>query len=227
MNTTNRYHRSILQGIARRAMLERGLLPDFSNAALAELARLQTRAGTLDSPAEGPDGIHDMRSALWASIDNNDSRDLDQLTVAEEMEHGNVKILVAIADVDSFVKKGSALDEHAGHNTTSVYTAAEIFPMLPEKISTDLTSLNFDQDRLSVVIEMLVDPDGVIQDSRIYRARVRNHAKLAYNSVAAWLENREVVPDAIAAVEGLAENLELQDQAAQRMKDLRHEQGAL
>src|SRR5215207_6309448 len=226
MNTTNKYHRSILQDIARRAMLERGLLPDFSPAAFAELARLQTRAGTLDGPADGPDGIRDMRSALWASIDNDDSRDLDQLTVAEEMDNGSVKILVAIADVDSYVKKGSALDDHAGHNTTSVYTAAEIFPMLPEKISTDLTSLNFDQDRLAIVIEMLVDPDGVIQD-RLYRARVRNHAKLAYKSVAAWLENREAIPDALAAVEGLAENLELQDQAAQRMKDLRHEQGVL
>ena len=227
MNTTNKYHRSILQSIARRAMLERGLLPDFSSEALAELARLQARAGTLDGPAGDPDGIRDMRSTLWASIDNDDSRDLDQLTVAEEMDNGSVKILVAIADVDSLVKKGSALDEHAGHNTTSVYTAAEIFPMLPEKISTDLTSLNFDQDRLSVVIEMLVDADGVVQDSRIYRARVRNHARLAYNSVAAWLENREEIPDAIAAVEGLAENLELQDRAAQRMKDLRHDQGAL
>src|ERR1044071_6707194 len=110
MNTNNKYHRSILQSIARRAMLERGLLPDFSSEALAELASLQTRAPTPDGPAEEPNGILDMRGALWASIDNDDSRDLDQLTVAEEMDNGSVKILVAIADVDSFVKKGSALD---------------------------------------------------------------------------------------------------------------------
>ena len=125
---------------------------------------------------------------LWASIDNDDSRDLDQLTVAEAMPGGKVKILVAIADVDSLVKDGSAIDEHARHNTTSVYTAAEIFPMLPEKISTDLTSLNFNEDRLSIVVEMVVGADGSLEDSKIYRAWVRNHAKLAYNSVAAWLD---------------------------------------
>jgi len=202
-------------------MAERGLAPNFSEAALAEAAAM--------APATAPSGpeLRDLRDLLWASIDNDDSLDLDQLSVAVPAAGDSITILVAIADVDALVKAGSAIDAHARANTTSVYTAAEIFPMLPEKISTDMTSLNFDQDRLSVVIEMLVDPDGVVQDSQIYRARVRNHAKLAYNSVAAWLENREAIPDAIAAVEGLAENLELQDQAAQRMKDLRHDQGAL
>ena len=227
MNTNNKYHRSILQGIARRAMLERGLLPDFSTEALAELAMLQTRTGPLDVPADGPHRIQDMRSLLWASIDNDDSRDLDQLTVAEAMDAGKVKIMVAIADVDSFVKKASAIDDHARHNTTSVYTAAEIFPMLPEKVSTDLTSLNFNEDRFSIVIEMLVDAGGVLQESHIYRAWVHNHAKLAYNSVAAWLDNKGAIPDAVVAAKGLAENLELQDRAAQSMKNLRHVHGAL
>jgi exoribonuclease-2 len=227
MNITTKYHRSILQSVARRAMLERGLLPDFSTEALAELARLQLRAGTLDGPVDGPSEIHDLRSLLWASIDNDNSRDLDQLTVAEALDTGKVKLRVAIADVDSFVKKGSAIDEHARHNTTSVYTAAEIFPMLPEKVSTDLTSLNFNEDRASIVIEMLVEADGALQESQIYRARVRNHAKLAYNSAAAWLDNRGAIPDAIAAVKGLAENLELQDRVAQSMKNLRHVHGAL
>jgi len=179
MNANNQYHRSILRSIARRVMLERGLLPDFSSEALAELGRLQTPAGTENATAEGVPGIRDLRNLLWSSIDNNDSRDLDQLTVAEAASTDKVKILVAIADVDSSVRKGSAIDEHARHNTTSVYTAAEIFPMLPEKISTDLTSLNFSQDRLSIVVEMAVDPDGSIQGSHIYRAWVRNHAKLA------------------------------------------------
>src|SRR5258705_8666369 len=160
MNTNKKFHRSILQSIARRAMLERGLLPDFSPEALAELGRLQLPTVTADGPAEGPLGIRDMRNLLWASIDNDDSRDLDQLTVAEAMSTDKVKILVAIADVDSFVKKGSAIDEHARHNTTSVYTAAEIFPMLPEKVSTDVKSLNFNQDRLSIVVEMVVGADG-------------------------------------------------------------------
>ena len=227
MDTNKKYHRSILQSIARRAMLERGLFPDFSTEALGELAKLQIPKVAADAPAEAPLEIRDMRNLLWASIDNDDSRDLDQLTVAEEMDTGNVKILVAIADVDSFVKKESAIDEHARHNTTSVYTAAEIFPMLPERVSTDITSLNFNQDRLSIVVEITVGTDGSLQESHIYRAWVCNHAKLAYNSVAAWLENKGAIPPAILAVEGLAENLRLQDRVAQRMKNLRHVHGAL
>jgi ribonuclease R len=227
MNTNNKYHRSILQSIARRAMLERGLLPDFSNEALAELDRLHIPAVTANRQDNGPPGLRDMRNLLWASIDNDDSRDLDQLTVAEALPAGRTKILVAIADVDSSVKKGSAIDEHARRNTTSVYTATEIFPMLPERVSTDVTSLNFNKDRLSIVVEIMVGADGSVQESHIYRAWVHNHAKLAYNSVAAWLENKGAIPPAILAVEGLAENLRLQDRVAQSMKNLRHIQGAL
>src|SRR6185436_1585996 len=185
MNANNKYHRSILQSIAHRAMLERGLLPDFSNEALAELERLQTH---LDQPAKDSPGIRDMRNLLWASIDNDDSRDLDQLTVAEAISGGKIRVMVAIADVDSLVKDGTALDKHARHNTTSVYTAARIFPMLPERLSTDLTSLNLNEDRLAVVIEMEVDADGSLPDSRIFRGRVCNRAKLAYNNIAAWLQ---------------------------------------
>ena len=227
MNANNKYHRSILQSIARRAMLERGLLPDFSIEALAELGRLQIPAATEAGSAKGPFGIRDLRGLLWASIDNDDSRDLDQLTVAEAISTDKVKILVAIADVESFVKKGSAIDEHARHNSTSVYTAAEIFPMLPEKLSTDVTSLNFNQDRLAIVVEMVVSSDGSLEDSKIYKAWVRNHAKLAYNSVAAWLEKKSDIPEDVTAVPGLTENLQLQDRAAQSMKKLRHLHGAL
>ena len=221
MKANNQNHRSLLQSIAHRAMLERGLLPDFSKEALAELDRLQHSAA-IDSNT-----IRDMRNLMWASIDNDDSRDLDQLTVAEALPAGKVKILVAIADVDSSIIDGSAIDQHARNNTTSVYTAAEIFPMLPEKISTDITSLNFNEDRLSIVTEMVVAADGSIKDTKIYRARVHNYAKLAYNSVAAWLENNGPVPEAISAVKGLAENLQMQDRAAQSMKNLRHVHGAL
>jgi ribonuclease R len=227
MNTNQQYHRSILQSIAHRAMLERGLLPDFSIEALAELAKLRIPVVTGDNAADELREIRDLRNMLWASIDNDDSRDLDQLTVAEALPAGGTKILVAIADVDSSVKDGSAIDEHACHNTTSVYTAAQIFPMLPEKVSTDVTSLNFNQDRLSIVIEMTVGTDGSVQESHIYRAWVRNHAKLAYNSAAAWLENKGAIPPEIAAVHGLAENLRLQDRVAQDMKKLRHLHGAL
>ena len=173
------------------------------------------------------DPIRDLRHLLWASIDNDDSRDLDQLTVVEGQEGGNVKILVAIADVDSVVKDGSAIDDHARNNTTSVYTAAEIFPMLPEKVSTDITSLNLNEDRLAIVVEMLIGTDGAIQESAIFKSWVRNHAKLAYNQVAAWLEKKGDIPAEISAVQGLAENLLLQDRAAQSLKNLRHLNGAL
>ena len=221
MNENEKHHRAILQSIAQRAMLERGLLPDFSAEALAELGKIQ-------APAEmNGEAVRDLRDLLWASIDNDDSLDLDQLTVAEAMPGDKVKILVAVADVDSLVRNGSAIDEHARHNTTSVYTAARIFPMLPEKLSTDLTSLNFNEDRLSIVVEMVIGADGSLQDSDIYRARVRNHAKLAYNSVAAWLEGNGTVPEAIVARNGLDENLRMQDRIAQSMKNFRHVHGAL
>ena len=222
MHSNDQQHRTLLQSIAHRAMIERGLLPDFSAAALAELDKIQAAAG-----ATNAESIRDLTDLLWASIDNDDSRDLDQLTVAETLPGGNVKIRVAVADVDALVKDGSAIDEHARHNTTSVYTAAEIFPMLPEALSTDLTSLNFAEERLAVVVEMVVGADGALLGSDIYRARVRNHAKLAYHSVAAWLEGNGALPDGIAAVKGLAENLRVQDRIAQSLKNLRHAHGAL
>jgi exoribonuclease-2 len=202
-------------------MLERGLLPDFSAEALAELARIPASAAT-----DG-EGVRDLRHLLWASIDNDDSLDLDQLTVAETMPGDQVKILVAVADVDSIVRNGSAIDDHARHNTTSVYTAATIFPMLPDRLSTNLTSLNFDEDRPVIVIDMVIGADGSQQASDIYRARVRNHAKLAYDSLASWFEGKDSVPAAIASVNGLDENLRVQDRVAQRMKNLRHLHGAL
>lgn len=221
MNTQDQQHRAILQNIAHRAMLERGLLPDFSSAALAELDQSPT-------PVAGDDQtIRDQRDLLWASIDNDDSRDLDQLTSVAALPNDKAKIRVAVADVDVLVKNGSAIDDHARHNTTSVYTAAMIFPMLPERLSTDRTSLNLAEDRLAVVVEMVIDADGALQASDIYRARVRNRAKLAYNSVAAWLTGDGAVPAEIAAVNGLAESLRLQDQIAQRLKQLRHVHGAL
>ena len=202
-------------------MLERRLLPDFSPEALGELGHINGPASSEGTTAK------DLRDLLWCSIDNDDSRDLDQLTVALALPNGASKILVAIADVDAIVKKQSALDVHARHNTTSVYTAAETFPMLPEKLSTDLTSLNHDADRLSIVVEMVFNEDASLQASAVYQAIVRNRAKLAYNSVAAWLEGSGLIPDEIAAVNGLAENLHLQDNVAQKLKSLRNDHGAL
>jgi VacB/RNase II family 3'-5' exoribonuclease len=216
-----RQHRAILKTIGRRAMLERGLLPNFSRQALDELNGIHGPA------TRAEESTRDLRRLLWCSIDNDDSRDLDQLTVAEAMPGGAAKILVGIADVDAVVRKPSALDDHARHNTTSVYTAAEIFPMLPEKLSTDLTSLNYESDRLAIVVEMVIADDGSLRSSDLYKAVVRNRAKLAYNSLAGWLEGNGSLPRGIAAVRGLDDNLRLQDRVARKLKVLRHESGAL
>jgi VacB/RNase II family 3'-5' exoribonuclease len=213
--------RSLLQSIAQRVMIARGLAPEFTPAALAELDAIRAPAAATDS------ATRDLRSLPWCSIDNDDSRDLDQLSVAEALPNGATKILVAIANVAAVVKQGSALDGHARQNTTSVYTAARIFPMLPEKLSTDLTSLNFAADRLAIVIEMVFAADGSPTTSDIYQATVRNRAKLAYNSVAAWLEGGAPMPPAIGAVAGLADNIKLQHRVADQLAALRHLHGAL
>jgi VacB/RNase II family 3'-5' exoribonuclease len=220
-DTNDRQHRSILQRIAHRAMLDRGLAPDFSPQAIAELDGIHGPA------VQTEESTHDLRDLLWCSIDNDDSRDLDQLTVAIALPNGAAKILVAIADVDAVVKKQSALDDHARQNTTSVYTAAGIFPMLPEKLSTDFTSLNYESDRLAIVIEMVLAGDGSLQSSDIYGGVVRNRAKLAYNSVAAWIEGNGPMPQEVGTLKGLDENLRLQDRLAQKLKTLRHLHGAL
>ncbi len=210
-----------LQRIARRAMLERGLVPDFPAAAVAQ-ANSITQPATPAGPA-----VRDLRGLLWASIDNDDSQDLDQLSVAEPLAGGAVKILVAIADVDATVKIGSPLDDHARTNTTSVYTTAQIFPMLPEKLSTNLTSLADGQERAAMVIEMTIDAGGALTGSDIYRAVVRNRAKLAYNSVAAWLDGTAPAPARLAAVPGMDQQIRIQDQVAQTLKRVRREHGSL
>jgi VacB/RNase II family 3'-5' exoribonuclease len=209
-----------LNSIARRIMIERGLLPDFSPAVLTETAALREASAT-----RAP-GIRDLRALLWASIDNDSSRDLDQLSVAESLPGGAVKIFVAIADVDATVTRHCAIDDHAQTNTTSVYTAAGIFPMLPERLSTDLTSLGEGDDRLAIVAEMVVD-DGAVMTSDVYRAVVRNHAKLAYRSVSSWLDGSAPAPSRLDAVPGLSSQLRMQDQVAQSMRRSRYQHGAL
>jgi VacB/RNase II family 3'-5' exoribonuclease len=213
--------KALLRSIARRAMTESGLLTDFSPEVEAEVAAI---AGARPEPAPG---VRDLRKLLWASIDNDDSRDLDQLSVAEPLASGAVRVLVAIADVDAAVRMGSATDAHARTNTTSVYTAAQIFPMLPERLSTDLTSLNEEEDRLAVVTEMVVAADGAVGEARVYRAWVRNQAKLAYDAVAAWLDGAAEAPPRLAQVPGLEEQLRIQDRVAQSLKAVRQRAGAL
>jgi exoribonuclease II len=215
--TTNRPN--LLVKIATQAMRDKGFEPDFPPEALQQLASIK-------EPSDGED-LKDLTSLLWCSIDNDDSMDLDQLTVGETLSDGRVKAHVAVADVDALVKTATPLDLHARKNTTSVYTGVKIFPMLPEKLSTDLTSLNEGQKRVALVIEMTVEGTGEVVDSQVYRAWVTNKAKLAYNAVGAWLEGKGPLPPAASRVPGMAEQLKLQDGAAQKMKALRHEHGAL
>lgn len=215
------HNRADLARIAADAMQERGLEPDFSSAVMAQVQALDGPA-----PTDG-DGISDLRQLLWCSIDNDDSRDLDQLSACEVLDSGAVKIYVAVADVDALVHKGSAIDAHAHQNTTSVYTGARIFPMLPERLSYDLTSLNPDEDRLAVVTAMVFNPDASLAGSTVLRACVRNKAQLAYDAVSAWLNGKAELPAAAAAIAGMAEQLRTQDAVAQQLRTRRHAQGAL
>jgi exoribonuclease-2 len=222
----NRNHRhssdrARLAQIAHQAMIDRDLLPEFSRQVQREVGRIEP----VDLAGAG--NRRDCRQLLWSSIDNDDSLDLDQLTAAEVLDDGRTRILVAVADVDVLVTQGGAIDEQAGSNTTSVYTGVRTFPMLPERLSHDLTSLNPDVDRAAIVVEMEVGEAGTIVDSAIYAAVVRNHAKLAYDAVAAWLDGDAPAPAALERVPGLADNLRLQHRVAQGLRAVRYERGAL
>jgi VacB/RNase II family 3'-5' exoribonuclease len=212
---------TLLASLAHQAMIDHGLEPDFSKQAEKQLT-------TIDAPAnENSSAIRDLRNLLWCSIDNDDSRDLDQLTVAEDKGKGEVRIMIAVADVDALVKRSTPIDDHAEKNTTSVYTAAKIFPMLPEKLSTNLTSLNEGEDRIAMVVDILVAADGSVKSGDVYRGRVHNRAKLTYNAVGMWLQGQAEPPEKVTKLKGLAENLKLQDHTADKMRELRHEHGAL
>ncbi len=209
-------HGSRLQEIARRAMIKYGLEPDWPPAARAELARLA------EKPA---DALRDLRGLPWSSIDNDESRDLDQLEVC--VDGAMPRLLIAIADVDALVPKGSALDAHAENNTTSVYTPVHVFPMLPPELSTDRTSLNEDADRSAIVIDMEVGDDGELRGTEVYGARVRNRAKLTYDGVSAWLDGTAPVPPAIRHEPQIEAQVRMQDAIASRLRARQQQEGAL
>jgi len=215
------HHKSDLQRVARRALRDRGLLDSFDDACLAQLE-------TIVGPASesGPD-IRDLRGLPWCSIDNDESRDLDQLSVALLLPDGSVRVFVAIADVDALVGRGTPLDAHAGHNTASVYAAGQVFPMVPEKLSTDYTSLGAEVDRLSLIVEFVVREEGALAESEVSRAVVRNYAKLTYDEVGAWLDGSGPLPVVAASVPDMDVQLRLQDSVAARLRKQRHERGAL
>jgi exoribonuclease II len=210
-----------LHQIAVEAMRSRGLLPAFAPQALQEAE------ATRHTALERNNTILDLRHLTWFSIDNNDTRDLDQLSVAEALAGGVTRLMVAVADVDALVTPGGAVDGHAAANTTSVYTAAGVFPMLPEVLSTDLTSLHEGQERLAVVVDMQVAADGTVAESNIYRAVVLNRAKLTYDAVSAWLDGSAPAPPQIASVPGLEYQVRLHDTVAKQLRQWRQTRGAL
>jgi exoribonuclease-2 len=211
-----------LARIAELEMKSHGLQPVFAPEALHEAQRLADDGG-----AEQGADIRDMRSRLWFSIDNDDTLDLDQLSWAEALPGGGVRLAVAVADVDAKVRRGGAVDAHAALNTTSVYTAAGVFSMLPPLLSNGLTSLHEGEERLAVVVEMEINDRGEVTGSQLYRAVVLNQAKLAYDSVAAWLDGRLPPPPAVAASTALQAQIRLHDQVALSLRQWRHRRGAL
>jgi exoribonuclease-2 len=213
------YHEFDLRALAHRVMIESRFADRFSAEADRESER-PSRAETGD--------VRDLRELPWSSVDNDESLDLDQIEVAEALPEGRIQVCVAIADVDALVPLGSAIDQHAYRNTASIYLGVETFPMLPERLSTDLTSLLPGVDRLAIVTELVIDADGSVVSSERYRAVVRNQAKLIYESVGHWLDAPHAPPPAaVAAVPGMAEQIRLQTSAMERLRALRKRCGAL
>jgi len=211
-----------LVAAAHAVMLERGFQPDFPQGTEEQLATIEAHPAAPAAP-----GAQDLRTLLWSSIDNDTSKDLDQIEWAEQLPDGRIRVLVGVADVDARVSKGTVIDGHARSETTSVYTGVKVFPMLPAQLSEGITSLNETEDRVAVVIEFVVDASGACSGGKAYRALVRNRAQLAYNSVGAWLEGRSPAPEKVAASSELAAQLKLQDKAAQCMLGSRFQHGAL
>ncbi len=221
MSNGHPYHFNLVTA-AHAAMLEHGFQPDFPAGTETELATIQADAGNHAAP-----DAQDLRGLLWSSIDNDTSKDLDQIEWAEQLTDGRIRVLVGVADVDARVAEGTLIDTHARSETTSVYTGVKVFPMLPAELSEGITSLNENEDRVALVIEYAVDAAGVASDGKAYRALVRNRAQLAYNSVGAWLAGTGAPPPKVVASADLAAQLKLQDAAAQRMLGSRFQHGAL
>ncbi len=212
-----------LVSAAHAAMIEHGFQPDFPAGTDNELASIVAHP----VPLPAADGFRDLRHLLWSSIDNDTSKDLDQIEWTERLPDGRIRIVVGVADVDAQVHRGTVIDGHARSETTSVYTGVAVFPMLPVQLSEGMTSLNENEDRAALAIEFCVDESGAASEGKAYRALVRNRAQLAYNSVAAWLEGTGPAPAKLAANADLASQLRLQDEAARRMEGSRFQHGAL
>ena len=212
-----------LTELAKEALTENGFAPDFSPIILEAAEKLEKTVLTLTPDSE----IQDLRQLLWSSIDDKSSRDLDQVEYTETLPNGDIRLLVGIADVDKFVVKDSAIDAHAERNTVSIYAGNKVFPMLPEQLSTDLTSLLNDVDRFAVVIEMIIGADGEVSSSNVFRAFIRNYAKLAYEEIGAWLDENAEIPEGVTKISGMEAQILLQQETASRLYKFRQQHGAL
>jgi exoribonuclease-2 len=211
-----------LRARAREIAADNGFISDFAPETRAEVSNLERSATTTTLPKD----VRDLRSLLWSSIDNRESRDLDQVEVCEPLDGGKTRLRLGIADVDQYVPKDSAIDRRAAENTTSLYTGVATFPMLPEELSTDLTSLLEAKERLAVVADLVIDEAGNVTDMTAYRALVVNRAKLTYEAVGMWLAGG-AAPEEVVAIAGLADQVRLQDDLARRLRTRRQERGAL
>jgi VacB/RNase II family 3'-5' exoribonuclease len=209
-----------LKALAVSEMKRQGFEPSFPSKVIEEVHALPETI-----PVQR--GITDLRGLLWSSIDNYDSMDLDQLEYVQRIDDDTIQIQIAISDVDLLVERDTETDGYAAHNGTSVYTGVETFPMLPDRLAKGLTSLLPGKDHLAVVIEYTVPPDGAVTGGKIFRAWVRNRAKLIYEEVGDWLEGKAAVPPIVKEVPGLEGQLLLQHESAQRLKRRRMERGAL
>lgn len=207
--------------LARQIMIENGFEPDFPPEVEKEARSITGLANSTEQ------GARDMRDVLWSSIDNKSSRDLDQIEFAEKLDNGDIRLLVGIADVDEYVPQGSAIDKHAAINTVSVYTEAKTFPLLPEELSFDQTSLLENEDRLAVVVELVIKENGDVPGNNVFLALTRNHAKLNYEEVGDWLDEEAEIPEKVRTTPGLEGQIRLQREAAERLHKFRSERGAL
>jgi VacB/RNase II family 3'-5' exoribonuclease len=226
MNSSKPLHFNLVSA-AHAAMIEHGFQPDFPKGVDTELAAIQAHSEPPSSLGSSTAEFQDLRSLLWSSIDNDTSKDLDQIEFAQQLPDGRIRVLVGVADVDAKVTEGTIIDGHARSETTSVYTGVTVFPMLPPQLSEGITSLNENEERAAIVIEFCVDAGGAASDGKAYRALVRNSAQLAYNGIGAWLEGKGPAPAKVASNPDLAAQLQLQDKAAQSMAGNRYQHGAL
>jgi len=212
-----------LRRLAQRVAIENGFNPKFNLDAINQIRQIEKSANSIVANTD----VKDLTDILWSSIDNTESKDLDQIEYAMIDKGGETRVMVGIADVDAMVPKGSAIDLHASDATTSLYTGVAVFPMLPEELSEDITSLREGAQRLAIIMDMTVDADGAIKNAEFYRARVKNHAKLAYTALGKWFDHEADTPGNQHRVAGLEKQLLLQKTESEKFQDLRHRKGSL